>query len=318
MVPGDSNGPFQAYIHDRKTGRNERINVGPGGVQPDTFFSLVIDIAANGRFVSFVSSATNLVPGGTNGEAHVFVRDCKTGKNQLVSVGPGGVQGNGFSSGGEMSADGRFVAFNSEATNLIPPVPGDTNGQSDTFVHDRLTGETRRVSVGPSGLEATGGGSVTQGLTADGLAAVFSSEASNLVPGDTSGFPDVFVRDRKTGTTERVSVKGAGVQGDGASEFFPAISPDGRFVSFVSRASNLVPGDTNFARDVFLRDRSTNATRRISVARDGGPTDADSSFDESPPVAADGRVVAFSSQATNLVAHDTNGQSDVFVRVLRR
>jgi Tol biopolymer transport system component len=191
MVPGRINEQIQsleAYVYDRKTGRNELISVGPDG-KPANDFSLAIAISADGRYVGLLSYATNLVSGGTNGQSQIYVRDRKLGTTELVSVGPGGVQGNGFSSGGEMSPDGRFVVFSSEATNLVS---NDTNGQSDIFVRDRLTGETQRVSIGPSGLEADGR-SLFQGLTANGLTAVFSSEATNLVPGDTNGQLDVFI-----------------------------------------------------------------------------------------------------------------------------
>lgn len=191
MVAGPSNGESQAYVRDRRTGKNERVSVGPDGAQANGF-SFAAAFSADGRFVSIFSRATNLVPGGTNSEGQVFVRDRKKGETELVSVGLGGVQGNGFSSGGQMSADGRFVIFSSDATNLVA---GDTNGQFDTFIHDRLAGTTKRINVGPGRRQANGR-SFSQNLAADGRTAVFSSEADNLVPGDTNGDFDVFVHTR--------------------------------------------------------------------------------------------------------------------------
>jgi hypothetical protein len=163
---------------------------------------------------------------------------------ERVSLGRDGVQGNGFSfsSTGSrpLSADGRFVAFDSFATNLVP---GDTNNRRDVFVRDRQGGTTRRVSLGSGGAQGNGD-SVLPSISAGGRFVAFISGATNLVPGDTNGFIDVFVRDRQAGTTERVSLGPDGVQGNGG---------DSRFVAFTSGATNLVPGDTNGVEDVFVR-----------------------------------------------------------------
>ena len=139
-------------------------------------------------------------------------------------------------------------------------MPGDTNEATDVFVRDRQTGATRRVSVGPGGVQGDSS-SFTPSISADGRFVAFSSSASNLVPDDINGIPDVFVRDRQTGTTRRVSVGPGGVQGN-SSSFDPAISADGRFVAFISAASNLVPGDTN--------DRTTCSCATARRARPGG------------------------------------------------
>jgi Tol biopolymer transport system component len=172
------------------------------------------------------------------------------GTTERVSLGPGGVQGNSISGSPAISAGGRFVAFDSHATNLVP---GDTNDFGDIFVRDRQTGTTQRVSVGRNGAQGNDH-SLVSVISADGRFVFFTSDASNLVPGDTNGTSDVFVRDRRTRTTERVSVGPGGAQGNGDSAL-PALSADGRFVAFGSSATNLVPGDTNRTTDVFVRRR---------------------------------------------------------------
>src|SRR5205814_1263965 len=196
--------------------------------------------SADGRFVAFAAWARNLAPGDTNGFGDVFVHDRGTGVTERLSVDGAGTEANDTIHQPAISADGRFVAFVSAATNLVP---GDTNGLSDVFVHDRRTRRTERVSVDSAGTQADGA-SASPALSADGRFVAFSSSATNLVPGDTNGQADVFVHDRRTGTTERVSVDSAGTGANGWSER-PSISADGRFVAFCSYATNLVPRDTN-------------------------------------------------------------------------
>src|SRR5438067_1693678 len=278
---------------------NEQIGPPPDGPTPPP------SISADGRFVAFDSRATNLVPGDTNGRSDLLGHDRQTWITERMSVDGAGNQGNSDSDRPLISANGRFVAFNSRSTNLVP---GDTNGTSDVFVHDRQTGTTERVSVDNTGNQGNGGSGVVA-ISADGRFVAFVSTATNLVPGDTNGVLDVFVHDRQTGTTERVSVDSAGNQGNGGSAVF-AISADGRFVAFVSSATNLVPGDTNGGQDVFVHDRRTGTTERVSV--DSAGTESNGSS-ERPAISADGRFVAFWSSATNLVTGDTNGTSDVFV-----
>src|SRR6266446_1314542 len=233
---------------------------------------------------------------------------------ERVSVTSGGTEGNGASLGSALSADGRFVAFDSAATDLVA---GDTNGVSDVFVHDRQTGATERVSVASGGAQGNAssgliGFAFPPALSADGRFVAFVSYATNLVPGDTNGATDVFVHDRQTGMTERVSVASDGTQANNASSY-PALSADGRFVAFQSDATNLVAGDTNGATDVFVHDRQTGTTERVSVASGGTQGNG---FSAGPALSADGRFVAFHDTATNLVAGDTNGASDVFVHEL--
>src|SRR5207249_2543647 len=222
-----------------------------------------------------------------------------------VSVASDGTQGNAASAGAALSADGRFVAFHSTATNLVA---GDTNGKTDVFVHDRQTGITERVSVASDGTQGNNASSYPA-LSADGRLVAFQSDATNLVAGDTNGATDVFVHDRQTGTTERVSVSSGGTEGNGFSAA-PALSADGRFVAFHNTATNLVAGDTNGKTDVFVHDRQTGTTERVSVASDGTQGNGPSS---GAALSADGGLVAFHGTATNLVAGDTSGTYDVFV-----
>ncbi len=262
-------------------------------------------ISANNRFVAFESDAWNLVPGDTNNWTDVFVRDRQTGTTERVSVDSGGAQGNERSNDPSISADGRFVAFHSIATNLDA---NDSNGVTDVFVHDRQSGLTERVSL-DSGGGQWNGFSGFPSISADGRFVAFDSVAPLDVL-DTNGFGDVFVRDRQSGTTELVSVDSGGAQGNNGSQY-SSISADGRFVAFESFATNLVAGDTNLLIDIFVRDRQSGTTERVSLSTGGAQGNQDS---EKPSISADGRFVAFHGQASNLVGGDTNGVADVFVR----
>jgi len=266
-----------------------------------------VALSADGAVVAFASKATRLVAGDTNGRWDVFVHDRATGVTERVSVDSSGGEANADSRFPALSADGRIVAFESAASNLVA---GDANGRSDLFVHDRATGITERVSVDSSGAQ---GNDASHGaaLSADGRFVAFASLASNLVAGDSNGAADVFLRDRFTQVTERVSVDTGGAQANDASSERPALSADGSVVAFTSLASNLVAGDTNGASDVFVRDRAAGTTERASVDSAGNET-AGLVFD-GPALSGDGRFVAFESDATDLVPNDTNGWEDVFV-----
>ncbi|BCL12791.1 TolB family protein [Micromonospora sagamiensis] len=262
-------------------------------------------ISADGRYVTFDSDASNLVPDDTNGVSDIFVRDRITGTTTRVSVSTTGDQANHFSRASAISADGRYVTYQSLATNLVPD---DTNDESDIFVRDRATGTTSRVSVSTNEYQANHY-SELPAISADGRYITYHSLATNFVPNDTNSAYDVFVRDQINGTTRRVSVSTTGDQGDGDS-FDPAISADGRYVSYTSGASNLVPDDTNDESDIFVWDRTTGTTRRISVSTTGNQGD-NSSF--TSVLSADGGYVSYASDASNLVADDTNDATDIFV-----
>lgn len=265
-------------------------------------------ISADGRYVVFHSDANNLVPGDTNGAADIFLHDRQTGATAIVSVASDGTQGNSTSKDPVISADGRYVAFWSYASNLVS---GDTNFLGDVFVHDMQSGETRRVSVTSSGGQSCGD---RPSISADGHYVAFQSICTNLVPNDTNNWSDVFVHNTETGVTEIVSIASDGAQGNYDSSS-PVISVDGRFVVFESVSNNLVPADTNAVKDIFVRDRQEGVTERVSVASDGAQSNDSCGYSAcSVSISADGRYVAFHSLATNLVAADTNGWTDVFVR----
>jgi Tol biopolymer transport system component len=280
------------------------VSVASSGAHANSY-SNYSSISADGRFVAFASPASNLVPGDTNGTWDVFVHDRQLGTTERVSVATGGAEGNGDSLVPSISADGRFVAFESQASNLVA---GDTNGAPDIFVRDRQSGTTERVSVATGGAEGSDG-SYNPSISPDGRFVAFESDASNLVPGDTNNLPDVFVRDRQSGTTERVSVTTSGAEVNGPS-LSASISAEGRFVAFESFASNLVAGDTNGAWDIFVHDRQSGTTERVSVGTGGTQGNGDSYY---PTISADGHFLAFTSEASNLVAGDTNVSFDEFV-----
>jgi len=305
LAPGDANDIHDLFAHDRQTGATLLVSqslgggVGNGG-------SYAPALSADGRHVAFDSLASDLVAGDTNGGYDVFVRDLVAGTTTRVSLGAGGAEGDNWSLNPAISADGRYVAFESRAANLAG---GDTNGVSDVFVRDLVAGTTSRVSLGAGGSQATGASSYPS-ISADGRWVAFVSAASDLVAGDTNGVDDIFVHDRQTGSTERVSVTGSGSEA-GARSQQPKISADGRFVVFLSTAGDLVSGDTNGADDVFVHDRQTGETARVSIGALGEQGD---SYSGAPALSSDGRLVAFYSMATNLVAGDSNGGADVFVR----
>ncbi|MCH8025220.1 MAG: PD40 domain-containing protein [Chloroflexi bacterium] len=267
-------------------------------------------LSDDGRYVVFTSDASNLSPSDTNGR-DVFVHDRQTGSTELVTIASDGTQANRAALFPAISGNGRYIAFQSDADNLVP---GDTNGVGDIFLHDRQTGVTERVSLTNSGAQANGE-SFTPSVSADGRYVTFTSRADNLVAGDTNSTRDVFLRDRQTGVTELLSVSTAGEIGNDPSGGLGAgaarISSDGRYVVFGSFAGNLAPGDSNLRDDVFLRDRQTGVTELLSVSTSGELGNGHSMY---PDVSDDGRYVIYHSLADNLVAGDSNGQSDVFLR----
>ncbi len=257
--------------------------------------------------MAFISAASNLVVGDTNQAQDIFVYELQSGITTRVSVNSLGAQANVNSSRVSISEDGRYVAFASDADNLVN---GDTNEASDIFRHDRITGETIRVSIASDGSEAIGGSSLIPSISADGQIIAFESSARNLVDNDTTAQHDIFVRDVSTSQTTRVS---SSTQGDepNSNSFNSKISADGRVVSFESYANNLVEGDTNDFLDVFTHDRVTGITSRVSVSSQGVEGNGSSFYGHG--ISGDGRFVVFGSEASNLVYSDTNGFSDILL-----
>jgi Tol biopolymer transport system component len=307
FVSGDLNRSQDAFVHDLVTGITERVSVDSLGREAN-YGGETPAISADGQVVAFESWATNLVLGDTNATGDIFVHDRSTGLTERVSVSSSGVQADVYCDLPSISADGRFVAFRTFSGKLVS---GDTNGFDDIFVHDRSTGITERVSVSSSGVQGNKE-SDSPTISADGRFVTFASYATTLVARDTNRAIDAFVHDRSTGVTERVSVDSSGAEANGDSGYFgPSISADGRFVAFDSVASNLVAGDVNARNDVFVHDRWTGITERVSVDSSGAEANGASFF---PALSADGQIVAFESAATNLVGGDTNGFIDLFVR----
>jgi len=350
LVPDDTNNVSDTFVHDRLTGTTTRVSVGHTGAQANNPSIWAAHLSHSGRYVALASDAFNLVPGDTNGSQDIFVHDRdadgdgifdETGpgerSNARVSVASDGSQSNGrsFNDVGSISPDGRFVTFASDASNLVPD---DGNGVTDVFLHDRDAdadgifdeagpGEraTVRISDDAAGGDANGR-SQNVSASGDGRFVVFESSACDLVPGDCSGagdsngFDDIFLRDRDAdadgifdepgaSSTVRLSVGLGGEQGNHES-FEPHISADGSTVVFVSRASNLVAGDTNGFRDVYAWDRASGTLRAVTVSQAGRFGNSNSG---SPMPNADGRFIVFDSRANNLTAGVTGGEPQVLL-----
>jgi Tol biopolymer transport system component len=305
------------------TGTTMRVSVGSGGIEGNDH-SWGPAHTADGRYVLFESYASNLVASDTNATLDVFIHDRETLITQRISLDSAGNQVNGASRCPcAITGDSRYAVFWSWASNLVP---GDTNNDVDVFVYDRQLGLVERIGGDIPGLLGNTGSHCPCGISEGGRYVAFSSWAK-LTPADTNGTPDVYVRDRATGATERANVASDGTQGNHhqfAVWCCVAISADGRYVVFPSVASNLVPGDDNFfcdtnldgnyvdnCPDVFVRDRQSGTTELVSVATSGH---SGMGRAEAPTMSSDGRYVAFMYSGSDMVAGDTNSAYDVFVR----
>ncbi|MCD6392044.1 MAG: fibronectin type III domain-containing protein, partial [Planctomycetes bacterium] len=315
LVSGDTNGKSDIFLRNLYAGTTHLISRSYLGAPADNF-SNTPSISADGRLVAFVSYASNLVPGDTNNRQDVFVYDRHTGKNELISVATDGAQADRDSWGVDISADGRWVVFVSEARNLSEQ---DTNYYADVYVHDRIGDETTVVSVSSDGIIGNGRCCMESAskrwaaaISDDGRYVAFDSIASNLVQGDSNNKSDVFVHDLMSGITRRASISSDAIQGNDYS-YKADISGNGRFVVFESQATNL-DGDEAYiwARDVFVHDMILETTRKISKCPCGADGD-DGSF--LPAVNEDGSCIAFESYAANLLVNlgDTNRDGDIFV-----
>jgi Tol biopolymer transport system component len=330
LVKGDINRKPDVFVRDTKTGRTTRVSVSSKGMQAnDISYNPVI--SDDGRYVAFDSFANNLVPGDLNRKGDVFVHDRVTGRTQRISNGVGGKESNGQSGFATMSGDGRFVAYESVAGNLVPNQQAPV---SHLYLWDRRTGKTELISRTPSGAPANGS-SGDASLSRDGRFVAFSSSSNNLVPGDTNQRDDVFVLDRKDGAVKRVSMNVIGFESNGGSGM-PSISDDGTVVAFESLSSNLLSrdvrmldhlglltggqnphtaGDTNGASDIYVADLRAGTLTMASVSGTGEQGTRNS---YGPSISADGTRVAFTSYAPNLAAQAPDrGHTEVFVRDLK-
>jgi Tol biopolymer transport system component len=313
LVAGDDNFRSDVFVHDLRTASTTLVSAAADG-SPADGASFGASISSNGQMVAFTSQATNLIPGGTAGGTQVYVRNLRTGKTTLVGVNDAGEAADLGASSAAISADGKFVAFESTSSNLVP---GGTNGVDEAYLRSLAAGTTTLVSVADDGTQGNGASELPS-VDQHGTAVAFASDATNLVGGDLNGRTDIFVRDLATGTTERDSVSSFGgeANGDslstitGGSLSGPVISGSGRFVAFNSLAGNLVGDDTNTCSpfgpscpDVFVHDRTTGITTRVSVSSDGAQGDLVSG---NPGIDVAGTTVGFFSAASNLVAGDTN------------
>ena len=311
LVPGDTNGTTaDIFRKDTQTGAITLVSTASNGDQGNNE-SYDPSISADGRYVVFRSHSSNLVPGDTNGTTgDIFRKDTQTGAITLVSARAMAIKGIIESYHPSISADGRYVVFTSYVSNLVP---GDTNGTPDIFRKDTQTGVLTLVSAA-SNNDQGNNLSYEPSISADGRYVVFTSHASNLVPGDTNGTPDIFRKDTQTGVITLVSAASNGDQGNNQS-YHPSISANGQLVVFTSDANNLVNGDQNYLTDIFRHEIATGTTTIVSVtgvARRSRPPTARAYSHGDQKLSADGRYVVFYSYASNLVPGDTNGTTDIF------
>ena len=300
-------------VHDRSSGTST-IELPPYD-GPSVYGRLEPSLSGNGQFIAFYSigSLQDTNPpearptvGDTNiaHDAYVFDRvSMPIVPIESVSRDSAGVQGTGDSFSPTLTDDGRYVAFYSYVPTLVP---GDTNEHEDIFVKDRQSGGIVMASVAGDGSIGNGD-SYKPVIAGAGRYVAFRSQASNLVAGDTNRHWDIFVRDMTLGATTRVSVSSSGAQSNHDS-FEADISDDGRYVVFRSNASNLVADDTNQRFDIFVHDRQTGQTMRVSKAA----TEESNGHSYNPAISGDGQWIVFESDATNLIAGDSNVARDIF------
>lgn len=300
----DGNGEFQdVFLHDRATGVTRLVSLTPAGASGNGP-SVAPHLSADGRVLVFVSAAPDLVEGDGNGALDVFVTEVGSGVIQRVTRGHAGGDADGPSHQPRVSADGRYVVFSSTATNLVA---GDTNGTSDVFLFDRVSGATELLTRGADGSGANGPSNAPD-VSADGSVVVFHSGASNLGPADENGRRDVYRLDRGSGEITRVSIPGDGIE-CAEDSVSPRVSGDGTRVVFESFCQVMGETPVNPGPNVYLYERGRRGVRCVSLGLGGVPADNHS---RTPVISGDGQVVAFQSLAGNLVEGDGNDRFDVF------
>jgi len=302
LAPNDTNAACDVFVRDLQAGTTERVSVHDPGEQANGD-SWMPSISADGRYVVFQHGPDDLAGNGADERYDVYVRDLQERTTERVSVDSSGNPINGGSFEASISADGGHVAFVSQDYSSVPDE--DYSAPHRILVRHLQEGTTELVSVNRSG-EQVNANSAAPSISADGRYVVFNYQADDLVPEDTNGDTDVYVRDLQAGTTELVSVSSSGEQGRWTSDY-ASISSDGRYVAFKSLADNLVTNDTN-GWDLFVRDLQEGTTELINVASSGEQGNSDTIG--IPAISDDGRYVAFDSYADNLVGNDTNGSGD--------
>ncbi len=306
LVANDNNTAWDIYLRDRLDGTTTRISTTPTGDDSDGA-SIDPVISDDGTSIVFSSSATNLVSNDSNSVADIFRFDMLTGELTRISTGINSGEANDDSDAPDVSATGRYIVYESNANNLV--AEPDTNGVTDIYFYDTQTGVTELISINSD--EQQGNGiSRNPSISDDGRFVAFESHSDNLVGNDTNGVVDIFLRDRLNGETVRVNVSNENMETNNDS-VTPVISGNGSVVAFRSIANNLVAGDTNDVRDIFIRDLTTNTTSRVSISTTGQESNG-TSF-SSPDIDANGRYIVFYSAADNLVEGDDNAAWDVFL-----
>ena len=290
LLPGRStSGTVQAYLRDLDTNQITLVSENAAGDEADAPVTSV-QISGNGRFLTFATAATNLVQGADNGFSQIFVFDLFLGVLQLISIDTLGVQGDGDSTDGKITPDGRFVVFGSGASNFVM---GDVNTIDDIYLYDRSARTMERV---------TG--------AAGGTRPIFSHNANFVVfERMAGGFRQMFCRDRAAMVTALISFNAGALPGDGDSTS-PSITGDGRFTVYQSDATDLVAGDTNGFTDIFVFDAMTATITRINLGPMGLEADAPS---RGPSIMADGRKIAFESLAFNITNLEPRGLFEIFL-----
>jgi RHS repeat-associated protein len=311
LVANDTNGQSDVFVFDRLSGTIELVSVSSSGQHADRGGTALSGaISSDGRFVTFASAATNLVPGDTNGFADVFVHDRVTGETTRVSVGTDGSQGNDNSSDAYISGDGQIVAFRSETTNFPSTPPISAGHISQVWARDRSAGTTTLVSVTSSGVAVPFWGSGLQAISANGRFIAFDTRAKTTSDDDPFAGNDLFVRDRVAGTTILASVSSVPSSWDTIGG---SLSADGRYVAWATPDPSVVLGDANRTTDVFVRDLVLGTNIIVSLNTAGAQANGASAF---PNLSGDGKFIVFYSGASNLVSGDTNHITDAFVREL--
>jgi hypothetical protein len=313
LVSNDNNLSTDVFAYDARSGSTRLVSIDSTGTKSAAGTSRDPIVSADGRFVAFTSDAGDVVSTPVSRNGDVYLRDLQTSTTALVSVNRGGDRGgNGASNVLGMSSDGMTILFLSEATDLVSL--SDSNDQKDIFARDMRTGVTQLVSINRYGDGTPSSDSFHGTISANGRYVAFANIANNVLPNDSNTSSDIFLRDLAAGRTILVSANPAS-QPSNRGAFRPSLSADGSMIAFDSISSDLTANDANGNdSDIFLRNVSTNTTTLVSLNLNGTTTSGDSF---SPQISANGQFVTFVSPVANLVANDTNGVTDAFVRDLQ-